>query len=53
MLWVNRLFQFTMKPIFFKNQSEFRQWLEKNHDKEPELYWELSAQKNKSITAEC
>jgi uncharacterized protein YdeI (YjbR/CyaY-like superfamily) len=24
-------------PIFFKNQSEFREWLEKNHKKETEL----------------
>lgn len=26
-----------MKPKFFKNQSEFRKWLEENHDKETEL----------------
>lgn len=26
-----------MKPYFFENQEEFRQWLEKNHDKETEL----------------
>lgn len=26
-----------MTPIFFPTQSEFRQWLEENHDKEPEL----------------
>jgi uncharacterized protein YdeI (YjbR/CyaY-like superfamily) len=26
-----------MTPTFFKNQDEFRKWLEKNHDKETEL----------------
>jgi uncharacterized protein YdeI (YjbR/CyaY-like superfamily) len=26
-----------MKPIFFKNQDKFREWLEKNHNKETEL----------------
>lgn len=26
-----------MDPKFFKNQSDFRKWLEKNHDKETEL----------------
>lgn len=26
-----------MKPKFFRNQSEFRKWLEENHDKETEL----------------
>jgi len=26
-----------MTPIFFKNQKEFRKWLEKNHSKESEL----------------
>lgn len=26
-----------MNPKFFPNQSEFRQWLEENHDKETEL----------------
>lgn len=26
-----------MSPIFFKNQSEFRQWLEKNHATETQL----------------
>jgi uncharacterized protein YdeI (YjbR/CyaY-like superfamily) len=26
-----------MKPTFFKNQSEFRKWLEKNHNKKTEL----------------
>lgn len=26
------------KPIFFANQSDFRKWLEKNHDKEKELF---------------
>jgi len=26
-----------MKPIFFKNQSELRKWLEKNHLSEQEL----------------
>jgi uncharacterized protein YdeI (YjbR/CyaY-like superfamily) len=26
-----------MTPAFFKNKDEFREWLEKNHDKEPEL----------------
>ena len=25
------------EPVFFKNQMEFRHWLEKNHDKENEL----------------
>ncbi|MFZ4724956.1 MAG: YdeI/OmpD-associated family protein [Paludibacter sp.] len=26
-----------MNPVFFKNQAEFRNWLEENHLKEPEL----------------
>ena len=26
-----------MKPTFFSNQSDFRKWLEKNHNKETEL----------------
>jgi uncharacterized protein YdeI (YjbR/CyaY-like superfamily) len=26
-----------MEPVFFKNQSEFRKWLEKNHKKKTEL----------------
>jgi uncharacterized protein YdeI (YjbR/CyaY-like superfamily) len=26
-----------MIPVFFKNQSEFREWLDKNHKKETEL----------------
>ena len=26
-----------MKPHFFKNQFEFRKWLDKNHKKETEL----------------
>jgi uncharacterized protein YdeI (YjbR/CyaY-like superfamily) len=26
-----------MQPIFFTTQEEFREWLQKNHDKEPEL----------------
>jgi len=26
-----------MKPVFFKNQTVFREWLEKNHDKKDEL----------------
>lgn len=26
-----------MKPKFFKTQADFRQWLEKNHDRETEL----------------
>lgn len=26
-----------MKPVYFKNQNEFRKWLEKNHNKESEL----------------
>lgn len=27
-----------MTPIFFQTQNQFREWLEKNHDKETELY---------------
>jgi uncharacterized protein YdeI (YjbR/CyaY-like superfamily) len=27
-----------MKPVFFKNQGEFRKWLEVNHKKETELF---------------
>ncbi len=27
-----------MSAIFFKNQNEFRKWLEKNHDKKLEIY---------------
>jgi uncharacterized protein YdeI (YjbR/CyaY-like superfamily) len=27
-----------MKPKYFKSQSEFRRWLENNHDKEKELW---------------
>lgn len=27
-----------MKPIFFKTPLDFRKWLEKNHDKETELF---------------
>jgi uncharacterized protein YdeI (YjbR/CyaY-like superfamily) len=27
-----------MKTVFFKDQSEFRKWLEKNHNKETELF---------------
>lgn len=27
-----------MKPIFFKTPAEFRAWLEKNHDKEKEIF---------------
>jgi len=27
-----------MKPIFFSDQNEFRNWLEKNHQKESELF---------------
>lgn len=30
-----------MKPIYFKNQFEFREWLETNHDKETELVVEF------------
>jgi hypothetical protein len=26
-----------MTPIFFANQSDFRNWLQKNHKKETEL----------------
>ena len=36
------------KPIFFKSQSDFRKWLEKNHDKEKELllgYYKISSGK--------
>jgi uncharacterized protein YdeI (YjbR/CyaY-like superfamily) len=27
-----------MKPVFFTRQSQFRKWMEKNHDKESELW---------------
>ena len=27
-----------MKPIFFTKAADFRKWLEKNHDKETEVY---------------
>ncbi len=43
-----------MKPAFFKNQSAFREWLEKNHDKKDELlvgFYKKSSGK-KSITWE-
>ena len=26
-----------MNPVYFQNQSEFREWLEKNHNKESEI----------------
>lgn len=26
-----------MKPVYFKDQNEFRKWLKKNHDKESEI----------------
>jgi len=34
---MRRVPQSYMKPTFFKNQDEFRKWLEKNHDKKTEL----------------
>jgi len=34
---LRRVPQSYMKPTFFKDQNEFRKWLEKNHDKETEL----------------
>jgi uncharacterized protein YdeI (YjbR/CyaY-like superfamily) len=27
-----------LRPIYFRGQAEFRQWLEKNHDKKDELF---------------
>ncbi|MCE7067132.1 YdeI family protein [Dyadobacter sp. CY326] len=29
---------FDIEPLFFAKQSDFREWLEKNHDKETELF---------------
>ena len=38
-----------MNPVFFKNQAEFRNWLEENHLKEPELvvgFYKVNSQKH-------
>lgn len=32
------LYAATMKPTFFPSQADFREWLEKNHDRIPELW---------------
>lgn len=37
-----------MNPLFFANQNEFREWLEKNHEKETELivgYYKVGSNK--------
>jgi uncharacterized protein YdeI (YjbR/CyaY-like superfamily) len=38
-----------MNPVFFKNQAEFRNWLEENHLMEPELvvgFYKVNSQKH-------
>lgn len=44
-----------MKPIFFPTQSDFRQWLEENHDQETEIivgYYRVSSSKQSMTWSE-
>lgn len=45
----------TMNPVYFKNQNEFRKWLEKNHDKATEIivgYYKVGTSKHNMTWSE-